>query len=284
MTYRQLDPNDYGIREWHPYMIGSIFPRPIAWVSTIDAEGRRNLAPFSYFGVFSSKPAVVGFSPSTSARTGGPKDTLRNLEQVPEAVIQLVPYALAPQMNITTGEYEPEIDEIALAGLETVPSQRVRPPRIAGTPVQLECQVRQIIPLGDNPGAGQLVLAEVLLMHLDEQILDERGLPDPRRMDLIARLGGFWYARITPDTLFWMKQPRDPADIVSWAELPKDLRTSPILSAADLGHLLAHRPNWAEELPKLGPPRDLEATHQAMKKKLPQDAPGAWAIYREAAR
>lgn len=284
MKYRQLDPDAYSIRDWHPYMIGSIFPRPIAWVSTVDAQGRRNLAPFSYFGVFSSKPPVVGFSPNTSARTGLLKDTLRNLKEVPEAVIQLVPYALAPQMNITTGEYEPGVDEIALAGLQTLPSERVRPPRIAATPVQLECKVRQILSLGDNPGAGQLVLAEVVLMHIDEQILDEKGLPDPRRMELIARLGGFWYARITPEVLFWMKQPRNPAEIVTWTELPEDLRHSRILSAADIGHLLAHRPSWAHELPHLPPPREVEATHRAMKERLPQDAPGAWTIYREAAR
>ncbi len=282
--YRSFDPNDYDLRQWHPYMIGSFFPRPIAWVSTIDEQGIRNLAPFSYFGVFSSKPPILGFSPSTSARTGGAKDTLRNVRAIPEAVIHLVPFDLAHKMNITTGEFEPMVDEIALAGLEVLPSERVRPPRIAGTPVQAECRIRQILPLGDTPGAGQLVLAEVVLLHLNTNILDEKGLPDPRKMDIIARLGGFWYARIQAQNLFWMKQPRNPEEIVTWQELPRDLRESVVLSAADIGQLIAFRPSWIAETTKWPLPQDPHDLHTRMKAHLPHDPVAAWELYKNAPR
>lgn len=281
-SYRTFHPADYALKDWHPYMIGSFIPRPIAWVTTMDKEGRLNLAPFSYFGVFSSKPPVVGFSPSTSARTGQPKDTHQNLLEVPECVIHLVPYALAARMNITTGEYERGISEVEKAGLETLPSMEVRPPRIAGAPVQAEARVRQILSLGDTPGAGQLVIAEIALLHLAESILDEKGLPDPRKMDVIARLGANWYARVTPEGIFWMKQPRNPAEVLSWAELPPDLRQSSILTAAEIGHLLAHRPAQVETLATRRPPADPEHLHQSMKACLPHDPERAWQLYLQA--
>ncbi len=279
-----LKPETFELPAWHPYMIGSFFPRPVAWVSTIDKAGRRNLAPFSYFGVFSSRPAILGFSPSTSARTGGHKDTTLNLKEVPEAVVHLVPYTLAHRMNITTGEYDRSVDEVALAGLETLPSEKVRPPRIAGTPIQAECVIREVISLGENPGAGQLVLAEVVLLHIDESVLDEKGYPDPRKMDILARLGGFWYARIRAENLFWMKQPRNPAEIVAWAELPLDLRHSTVLSPVEIGHLLSHRPAWIQEAAQWPAPQDPESIHAQMKALLPQEASAAWELYRQAAR
>ncbi|MEN2992872.1 MAG: flavin reductase family protein [Bacteroidia bacterium] len=279
MRYKSIDPTTLSLAEWHPYMIGSVIPRPIAWVMTLDGRGRRNLAPFSYFNVFSSKPPVAAFSPSTSARTGQRKDTHTNLLEVPECVIHLVPYALAARMNITTGEYAHGVDEVTLAGLETLPSEVVRPPRVAGTPVQMEARLRQILPLGDTPGAGQLVLVEIVRLHLAESILDEKGLPDPRRMDVIARLGAFWYARLEPQSLFWMKQPRDPAEVLTWAELPEDLQRSSVLTAAEIGHLLAHRPPFAEQLRRLPPPADPSALHQKLKTFLPHDPAGAWQYY-----
>ncbi|MCS6789986.1 MAG: flavin reductase family protein [Bacteroidia bacterium] len=280
-SYQSLDPAQIPLPEWHPYMIGSIIPRPVAWVTTMDSKGRFNLAPFSYFGAFSSKPPVVGFSPSTSARTSQPKDTHHNLLEVPECVINLVPYALAARMNITTGEYERGINEIERAGLETLPSEVVRPPRIVGSPVHLEAKLRQIISLGENPGAGQLVLVEVVRMHLAQHILDEKGLPDPRKMDVIARLGAFWYARITPEVIFWMKQPRNPAEVLAWQELPRDIRESRVFTAAEIGHLLAFRPAWAELLTQLPPPSDPDTLHKEMRKLLPHQAAEAWELYRK---
>lgn len=283
-TYRTINPADIPLPEWHPYMIGSVIPRPIAWVTTMDGAGRLNLAPFSYFNVFSSKPPVAAFSPSTSARTGKPKDTHQNLLEVPECVINLVPYALAARMNITTGEYERGIDEIEKAGLETLPSEVVRPPRIAGTPVQMEAKLRDIISLGDTPGAGQLVLVEIVRLHLAESILNEKGLPDPRKMDVIARLGAFWYVRITPESLFWMKQPRNPAEVLAWHELPADIRESRVFTAAEIGHLLAHRPEEAEILASLPAPRDPDTLHQRMRELLPDRASEAWTLYIQSTR
>lgn len=280
--YKTLDPADYTLPDWHPYMIGSVIPRPIAWVTTMDKEGKLNLAPFSYFNVFSSKPPIAVFSPSTSARTGKPKDTHLNLLEVPECVINLVPYALAARMNITTGEYERGIDEVAKAGLETLPSVVVRPPRIAGTPVQMEAKLRDIISLGDNPGAGQLIIVEIVRLHLAESILNEKGLPDPRKMDLIARLGAFWYLRITPESLFWMKQPRNPAEVLAWNELPADIRESRVLTASEIGHLLAHRPEFADKLASLPAPKDPDTLHQQMRALLPDRAADAWKLYIEA--
>ncbi|MCS6894903.1 MAG: flavin reductase family protein [Bacteroidia bacterium] len=279
--YRSLNPADFPLPEWHPYMIGSVVPRPIAWVTTVDQSGRPNLAPFSYFNVFSSKPPVAAFSPSTSARTGKPKDTHQNLLEVPECVIHLVPYALAARMNITTGEYERGIDEIERAGLDTIPSEVVRPPRIVGTPVQMEAKLRQIISLGDNPGAGQLILVEIVRLHLAEHILNDKGHPDPRKMDVIARLGGFWYMRLVPESLFWMKQPRNPAEVMAWHELPRDIRESKVLSAAEIGHLLAFRPPDAERLASLPEPSDPEALHRKMQSLLPDKAEEAWRMYIE---
>ncbi|MCX8111746.1 MAG: flavin reductase family protein [Bacteroidia bacterium] len=277
--YKTIDPATLSLAEWHPYLIGSVIPRPIAWVTTMDKEGRLNLAPFSYFGAFSSKPPVLAFSPSTSARTGMPKDTHLNLLEVPECVIHIVPYSLAARMNITTGEYERGVNEIEQAGLEILPSVAVRPPRIAGTPVQIEASLRQIIPLGETPGAGQLVLVDVLRLHLAESILDAKGYPDPRKMDVIARLGAFWYARVTSESIFWMKQPRNPSEVLAWHELPRDIRESRILSASDIGHLLAHRPADAELLSKLPPPANPQSLHQDMKALLPDRAAEAWALY-----
>ncbi|MCS7297361.1 MAG: flavin reductase family protein [Bacteroidia bacterium] len=280
--YRTIDPASLSLAEWHPYMIGSVIPRPIAWVTTIDEQGHPNLAPFSYFNVFSSKPPIAAFSPSTSARTGRPKDTHLNLLEVPECVIHIVPYDLAARMNITTGEYERGINEIERAGLETLPSEVVRPPRIAGTPVQMEAKVKQILPLGDNPGAGQLVLAEIVRLHLSEFILNEKGLPDPRKMDVIARLGGFWYIRLLPETIFWMKQPRNPAEVLSWHELPEDLKQSRILTAAEIGHLLAHRPPDADKLRHLPAPPDPDTLHRQIQALLPDRAAEAWMLYIQA--
>ncbi|GIV23239.1 MAG: flavin reductase family protein [Bacteroidia bacterium] len=281
-TYRTLDPASFALKDWHPYMIGSVIPRPIAWVTTIDAQGRPNLAPFSYFNIFSSKPPIAVFSPSTSGRTGQPKDTHKNLLEVPECVIHIVPYALVPRMNITTGEYEHGINEIAKAGLETLPSEVVRPPRIAGTPVQMEARLRQILSLGDTPGAGQLMIVEIVRLHLAEEILDAKGLPDPRKMDVVARLGAFWYLRVRPENLFWMKQPRNPTEVLAWEELPQDLRESRILTAADIGHLLAYRPAHAELLVSAATPPNPDTLHRQMQAFLPHEPEKAWALYCQA--
>jgi flavin reductase (DIM6/NTAB) family NADH-FMN oxidoreductase RutF len=185
-------------------LVGIVTPRPIAWVTTVDQEGRVNLAPFSFYNAFGANPPVVVFSP-TLRRDGSRKDTLVNLQAVPEFVLNAAVEDLAEQMNMTSKELPPGQSEADYAGLTLVPSSKVRPPRVALTPVHLECRVLQFISIGDGPIAANLVIGEVLLIHVDERVLDARGQVDPRKLKTIARLGGDHYCRSTD--LFEMKRP-----------------------------------------------------------------------------
>ncbi len=185
-------------------LVEVVTPRPIAWVTTIDAEGRINLAPFSFFNAFGANPPVVVFSPGLR-RDGTKKDTLRNLEIVHEFVLNAAVEDLAEPMNATSKELPPGQSEAEYAGLALQPSTKVRPPRVAVSPVHMECRVRQIVPIGDGPIAGNLVIGEVLLIHIDDSVLDSSGHVDPRKLRTIARLGGDYYCRSTD--LFEMKRP-----------------------------------------------------------------------------
>jgi flavin reductase (DIM6/NTAB) family NADH-FMN oxidoreductase RutF len=185
-------------------LVDVVTPRPIAWVTTLDVQGRVNLAPFSFFNAFGANPPVVVFSP-TLRRDGSKKDTLLNLEAVPEFVLNAAVENLAEPMNATSKELPPGQSEVDYAGLTLQPSIKVRPPRVAESPVKLECKVRQILPIGDGPIAANLVIGEVLLMHIDDSVLDESGRVDPRKLRTIARLGGNYYCRSTD--LFEMERP-----------------------------------------------------------------------------
>ena len=185
-------------------LVEVVTPRPIAWVTTIDAEGRINLAPFSFFNAFGANPPVVVFSPGLR-RDGTKKDTLRNLEVVPEFVLNAAVEDLAEPMNATSKELPPGQSEAEYAGLALQPATKVRPPRVAVSPVHMECRVRQIVPIGDGPIAANLVIGEVLLIHIDDSVLDSSGHVDPRKLRTIARLGGDYYCRSTD--LFEMKRP-----------------------------------------------------------------------------
>jgi flavin reductase (DIM6/NTAB) family NADH-FMN oxidoreductase RutF len=185
-------------------LVGVVTPRPIAWVTTIDGAGRVNLAPFSFFNAFGANPPVVVFSP-TLRRDGSKKDTLLNLEVVPEFVLNAAVENLAGLMNTTSKELPHGQSEADLAGLTLRPSTMVRPPRVAESPVHLECRVQQIIPIGNGPIAANLVIGEVVLMHIDDSLLDSSGHVDPRKLQTIARLGGNFYCRSTD--LFEMERP-----------------------------------------------------------------------------
>jgi flavin reductase (DIM6/NTAB) family NADH-FMN oxidoreductase RutF len=185
-------------------LVEVVTPRPIAWVTTIDVEGRVNLAPFSFFNAFSSNPPVVVFSPGLR-RDGSKKDTLRNVEVIGECVVNAATAELAEAVNLSASELPFGESEVPLTGLSVTPSLRVRPPRLTESPVSMECVVRQIVPLGSAPGAGNLVIAEVVLLHIAEGVLDARGRVDPRKLRTIGRLGGDWYCH-TSD-LFEMKRP-----------------------------------------------------------------------------
>jgi flavin reductase (DIM6/NTAB) family NADH-FMN oxidoreductase RutF len=185
-------------------LVDVVTPRPIAWVTTLDTQGRVNLAPFSFFNAFGANPPVVVFSP-TLRRDGSKKDTLLNLEGVPEFVLNAAVENLVEPMNATSKELPPGQSEADYAGLTLQPSIKVRPPRVAESPVHLECKVHQIVPIGDGPIAANLVIGEVLLMHIDDSVLDESGRVDPRKLRTIARLGGNSYCRSTD--LFEMERP-----------------------------------------------------------------------------
>jgi flavin reductase (DIM6/NTAB) family NADH-FMN oxidoreductase RutF len=185
-------------------LVGVVTPRPIAWVTSVDPQGRVNLAPFSFFNAFGANPPVVVFSP-TLRRDGSKKDTLLNIEATGEFVINAAVAALAEQVNQTSKELPRGESEAAFAGLNTVASHKVRPPRIAASPVHLECRLRQIIPIGDGPIAANLIIGDVLVIHIDDAVLDANGKADPRKLQTVARLGGDFWCRTTD--LFEQKRP-----------------------------------------------------------------------------
>jgi flavin reductase (DIM6/NTAB) family NADH-FMN oxidoreductase RutF len=185
-------------------LVGAVTPRPIAWVSTLSPAGVVNLAPFSFFNAFGANPPIVVFSP-TLRRDGSKKDTLLNLESLPEFVIHAATGSLAEKVNLTSKEIPADESEASLANLTLMPSVKVRPPRVAESPVAMECRVRQIIPCGTGPIAANLVIGEVLMMHIADDVLDENGRIDPRKLQTVARLGGDFWCR-TSD-LFEQKRP-----------------------------------------------------------------------------
>jgi flavin reductase (DIM6/NTAB) family NADH-FMN oxidoreductase RutF len=185
-------------------LVGLVVPRPIAWVTTVDSSGRVNLAPFSFFNAFGANPPIVVFSP-TLGRDGSKKDTLLNVEDVGEFVVNAAVEELAEKMNSTSAELPRGQSESDRAGLTLAPSAKVRPPRVAESPVHLECIVRGIMSMGDGPIAANLVIGEVVLIHIEERVLDATGQVDPRKLRAIARLGGSDYCRISD--LFQMERP-----------------------------------------------------------------------------
>lgn len=218
------------------YLQYAIAPRPICFASTIDQEGNINLSPFSFFNMFSTNPPLCIFSPSRRVRDGSTKHTLENVLEVKECVINIVNYPMVQQMSLASTEYSKGINEFEKAGFTMLPAQLVKPPRVAEAPVQLECIVKEVIHLGDKPGAGNLILAEVKLIHIQEDILDADGKIDQEKIDLVARLGGDWYCRVTPESLFKVAKPLTTLGIGVDA-LPKAVRNSHVLSGNDLGRL-----------------------------------------------
>lgn len=190
--FQQLDPTAMPVRDVYAWMIRSIVPRPIAWVSTCDEHCRRNLAPFSYFNGVCSLPPTIAFSVSNRG-DGSQKDTLNNIEAIGEFVINAVPASLARPMFQTSPEFPPDVDEFDVADLREIPSQLVRPPRVAISPIQLECRLDRIVRVGEGPYAGNLVLGQILLWHVHQSILDQRGKIDPAALDAIGRMGGYEY-------------------------------------------------------------------------------------------
>jgi flavin reductase (DIM6/NTAB) family NADH-FMN oxidoreductase RutF len=201
-----FDPTHHHPRDVYRHLIAAITPRPIAWVSTVNGDGQPNLAPFSFFNGVCPNPPTVLFCP-TNTREGRRKDTVRNVEATREFVINVVPHRLARLMNATSEEFPPDVNEFAACGLATVPSVRVKPPRVKESPVQMECVLHDIVHIGapDGPLAGNIVIGRVVLMHIADDVLDSNGQIDPAKLDTIGRMGGNFYS--TTRDRFEMPRP-----------------------------------------------------------------------------
>ena len=232
----KIYPKDIPIPKLHHYLLGSVGPRPIAFASTVDSDGKDNLAPFSFFNVFSANPPILIFSPARSGRTNQTKDTYNNVKSVPEVVINLVNYSIVHQMSLASSPYEPGVSEFVKAGFTPLDSETIKPKRVKESPVQLECKVNDIVELGNEGGAGNLIICEVLCMHIDDAILSDDGTIDQHKIDLVSRMGGNWYCRADENSMFEIQKPITTKGI-GIDQIPSDIMNSNILSGNDLGQL-----------------------------------------------
>jgi flavin reductase (DIM6/NTAB) family NADH-FMN oxidoreductase RutF len=231
-----INPKELPIPQLHGYLLGAVGPRPIAFASTIDEEGNPNLAPFSFFNVFSANPPIMVFSPARSGRTNETKDTFKNVKKIKEVVINIVDYKMVHQMSLASSPYAPNVDEFEKAGFTKLKSDTIRPFRVAESPVQFECVVNEVVELGQEGGAGNLVICEVKRIHIKESIMDDDGKIDQHKIDLVSRMGGNWYCRANESSMFEIKKPITTRGI-GMDKIPTDILNSTILSGNDLGQL-----------------------------------------------
>ena len=229
-------PKDLTVAKMHHYLLGAIGPRPIAFASTIDGNGQVNLAPFSFFNVFSANPPILIFSPARSGRTNTTKDTYNNVKAHPEVVINVVNFDIVEQMSLASSPYPAGENEFVKSGLTPIPSDLVKPFRVKESPVQFECKVNQVIELGTEGGAGNLIICEVVKFHIDESYLDENQLIDQQKIDLVARMGGNWYCRANEHAMFELEKPITTCG-VGYDQLPQDFLQSDVLSKNLLARL-----------------------------------------------
>ncbi len=230
-----FEPKDLRPAKLQGYLQGSVGPRPIAFASTMDKDRKPNLSPFSFFNVFSSNPPILIFSPARRVRDNTVKHTLLNAEATREVVINIVSYGIVQQASLSSTEYPDGVNEFMKAGLTQLPSDIVKPYRVAESPVQFECKVNEIISLGSNGGAGNLIICEVVKIHIDEAILDESGAIDQYKIDLVSRMGGNWYSRANQG-LFEVPKPLTTLGI-GVDNIPENIRESSIFNGNDLGML-----------------------------------------------
>jgi flavin reductase (DIM6/NTAB) family NADH-FMN oxidoreductase RutF len=231
-----IDPNTIPSHHLHRILLSAVAPRPIAFASTIDNMGNANLSPFSCFNVFGVNPTTLIFSPSRSGRTNELKDTFLNIKEVPEVVINMVTYSMVEQVNLASTEFPRGVNEFFKSGFTPVPSEKVKPFRVNESPVQIECKVRQIIETGDSPGAANLIICEVLMIHVNDKVLDKTGMIDTRKLDLVGRMGADYYVRASGRALFTLEKPAAKLAI-GVDSLPEGIRMSNILTGNDLGRL-----------------------------------------------
>ncbi len=233
---KTIDPTAIPQPDLHGYLLNAVAPRPICFASTVDEAGNVNLSPFSFFNVFSSNPPIMIFSPARSGRDNSLKHSHQNVKEVPEVVINIVDFPMVEQMSLSSTAYEKGVNEFVKSGLTEVPSKKVRPPRVAEAPVSFECTVTEIIELADTPGAGNLIFAKVELIHINSQFLDGEDKLDPKKLDLVGRMGGSWYTRASGDSLFEIPKPIRTKGI-GVDQLPEGIRNSDVLTGNNLGRL-----------------------------------------------
>ncbi len=231
-----IDPKSTQTKDLHQYLLGAVAPRPICFASTVDEEGNPNLAPYSFFNVFSSNPPIAIFSSNRRVRDNTTKDTLHNVEATKEVVINVVSHSIVQQMTLTSIEYPTEVSEFDKAGLTPIASDLVKPFRVKESPVQMECKVNNIIALGEHGGAGNLVVCEVVRMHIDEAVLDKEGKIDPQKIDLMGRMGRAFYCRASGEAVSTIVRAVNQLAIGVDA-LPKQIRLSKVLTGNDLAIL-----------------------------------------------
>lgn len=231
-----IDPKEIPIPRMHSLLLGAVIPRPIALASTVDKHGNVNLSPFSFFNVFSANPPILVFSPARRGRDNTTKHTYENVKEVPEVVINIVTFAMVEQVSLASCEYPKGVNEFMKAGLTEAASSVVRPPRVAESPIAFECKVNQVIELGTGGAAGNLVICEVLRMHINELVLDPDGRINPNKLDAVARMGADYYLRAQGDNIFTVPKPNEKLGIGMDA-LPKSIRKSPVLTGNDLAKL-----------------------------------------------
>ena len=232
----EINPKDLSTKDLHGYLLSSVGPRPIALVSTIDNEGRPNLSPFSFFNVFSANPPIAIFSPARRVRNNTTKHTLQNAASTKEVVINVVSYPIVEQTSLSSTEYKEGVNEFIKSGFTPLESIEVKPYRVKESPVQMECTVKEIISLGEEGGAGNLVVCEIVKMHISENILNEHHQIDPNKIDLVGRMGANWYCRASNASLFEVQKPNSKIGI-GYDQLPQHIRNSDILSGNDLAKL-----------------------------------------------
>ena len=235
-SIKTIDPNNITQPELHKHLLSAIAPRPICFASTVDKNGNVNLSPFSYFNVFSSNPPMMVFSPARGGKNNTLKHTHENIKEIPQVVINIVNYQMVEQMSLTSTNYDKGINEFVKSGLTPIPSKKIKPPRVKETPVAFECTVSKIIELGNGPGAGNLILAKVELIHINTKYLNEKGYLDTTLLDLVGRMGDNWYIRAKKDALFEITKPIKTKGI-GVDNLPLSVQHSKVLTGNDLGRL-----------------------------------------------
>jgi flavin reductase (DIM6/NTAB) family NADH-FMN oxidoreductase RutF len=231
-----INPAELSIQKRHALLQSAVIPRPISFASTIDKEGNVNLSPFSFFNMFSSNPPILIFSPARRGRDNTTKHTYQNVKEVPEVVINIVNYPMVEQASLASNEFPKGANEFIKSGLTPTPSTIVKPPRVAESPVSFECKVNQVIELGSEGAAGNLVICEVLLVHVKEEILDENGVISPYKLDAVARLGEDYYTRVNGDSIFIVPKPNEKVGI-GYDQIPAFIRNNPMFTKNDLGRL-----------------------------------------------